>query len=90
MASAGNGGCCRRPPGLSTVWRRRVFEADIASHESLRSARPDAVTEKRSAVVMRDRQVSRGWSWVDQVKSVLDAPPGRCQSHIQERGNSAR
>jgi hypothetical protein len=50
-----------------------AFEADITAHESLRSARPDAVREKRSAVVLRDRQVSNAWAWVDQAKAVLGA-----------------
>ena len=50
-----------------------AFEADITAHESLRSARPDAVTEKRSAVVLRDQHVSEAWAWVDRAKAVLGA-----------------
>jgi len=48
-----------------------AFEADIATHESLRSARPDAVTEKRAAVVLRDRNVSNAWAWMDMTDAVL-------------------
>jgi hypothetical protein len=48
-----------------------AFEADIATHEGLRSARPDAVTEKKSAVVVRDRHVSAAWAWVDRTVAVL-------------------
>jgi hypothetical protein len=50
-----------------------AFEADITTHESLRSARPDAVTDKRSAVVLRDQRVSDAWAWawVDRVGAVL-------------------
>lgn len=48
-----------------------AFEADITTHQGLRSSRPDSVTEKRSAVVLRDRHVSNAWTWVDRVKAVL-------------------
>lgn len=47
------------------------FEADIAEHARLRSTRPEAVTDKRAAVVTRDKQVSRAWAWVDRVKGVI-------------------
>jgi hypothetical protein len=48
-----------------------AFEADVTAHASLRSSRPDAVAEKRTAAVVRDKQVSRGWAWVDKVEAVL-------------------
>jgi hypothetical protein len=48
-----------------------AFEADITTHEGLRSARPDAVTDKRSAVILRDQRVSDAWAWVDRVGAVL-------------------
>lgn len=48
-----------------------AFEEDIAAHAALRAARPDAVTDKRAAVVVRDRHVSNAWAWVDQVGGVL-------------------
>lgn len=48
-----------------------AFEADVSSHASLRSSRPDAVAEKKTAAVMRDKQVSHGWAWVDKVEAVL-------------------
>jgi hypothetical protein len=47
------------------------FEADMAEHARLRSGRPEVVTDKRAAVIARDKQVSRAWAWVDQVKAVL-------------------
>ncbi len=50
-----------------------AFEADVTTHAGLRSSRPEAVAEKRSAVVVRDNQVSRAWAWVDRVKAVLGA-----------------
>jgi hypothetical protein len=50
-----------------------AFEADITTHESLRSARPDAVLEKRSAVIQRDQHVSDAWAWVDRIQAVLGA-----------------
>ena len=48
-----------------------AFEADRAQHDSLRAARPQAVAAKRTAVALRDKQVSAGWAWVDRVTSVL-------------------
>jgi hypothetical protein len=48
-----------------------AFEADVTTHAGLRSSRPEAVAEKRSAVVLREQEVSRAWAWVDRVKSVL-------------------
>jgi len=48
-----------------------AFEADITTHASLRAARPDAVTDKMSAVVVRDQRVSEAWAWVDRVGAVL-------------------
>jgi hypothetical protein len=50
-----------------------AFEADITTHEGLRSARPEAVTGKRAAVALRDRHVSDAWAWVDRVRAVLGA-----------------
>jgi hypothetical protein len=44
---------------------------DFAEHGKLRSARPEAVTEKKLSVAMRDKQVSLGWAWVDRVTSML-------------------
>jgi hypothetical protein len=48
-----------------------AFEADLTTHEGLRSARSDAVTDERSAVVLRDQRVSDAWAWVDPVGAVL-------------------
>ena len=48
-----------------------AFAADLAQHTTLRSARPEAVAEKKTAVVTRDKQVSHGWAWVDRVSSML-------------------
>jgi hypothetical protein len=48
-----------------------AFAADLAQHESLRAARPEAMAEKKMAVVTRDRQVSAGWAWVDRVSGIL-------------------
>jgi hypothetical protein len=48
-----------------------AFAADLAQHTTLRVARPEAVGEKKTAVVTRDKQVSRGWAWVDRVSSIL-------------------
>ena len=50
-----------------------AFEADITTHEGLRSARPEAVTGKRAAVALRERHVSNAWAWVDRVRAVLGA-----------------
>lgn len=50
------------------------FEADVAQHSVLRASRPEAVADKRSAVVTRDQQVSRGWAWVDRVSKMLGLP----------------
>jgi hypothetical protein len=48
-----------------------AFETDRAQHETLRAARPQAVAAKKTAVTLRDKQVSAGWAWVDRVSSVL-------------------
>ena len=48
-----------------------VFEADRAQHDSLRASRPQALAAKKTAVVLRDKQVSAGWAWVDRVSSAL-------------------
>jgi hypothetical protein len=48
-----------------------AFSADYAEHAKLRSARPEAVTEKKMSVTARDQQVSSGWKWVDRVTSML-------------------
>ena len=56
------------------------FQADIAEHARLRSGRPEAVTDKRAAVVARDRQVSRAGGWVDQVKAVLGRQASKDQT----------
>jgi len=48
-----------------------AFAADYAEHGKLRSARPEAVAEKKMSVASRDRQVSLGWAWVDRVDSTL-------------------
>jgi len=50
-----------------------AFTADLAEHAKLRSARPEAVAEKKMSVATRDRQVSSGWAWVDRVTSMLGA-----------------
>ena len=50
-----------------------AFAADLAEHAKLRSARPEAVAEKKMSVATRDRQVSSGWAWVDRVTSMLGA-----------------
>jgi hypothetical protein len=47
------------------------FAADVAQHETLRAARPEAMAEKKMAVVTRDKQVSAGWAWVDRVSGIL-------------------
>lgn len=64
---------CRvgRDQARSTARMAYAFEADVATHASLRASRPDAVAEKRSAAVLRDKQVSRAWTWVDKVVAVL-------------------
>jgi hypothetical protein len=38
------------------------FAADIAQHAPLRAARPEAVAEKKTAVLTRDKQVSLAWA----------------------------
>jgi hypothetical protein len=48
-----------------------AFAADYAEHAKLRSARPEAVTAKKMSVATRDKEVSLGWKWVDQVDGVL-------------------
>lgn len=48
-----------------------AFEADLARHAALRAARPDAVAVKKTATIIRDQQISRGWLWVDRVKGIL-------------------
>jgi hypothetical protein len=48
-----------------------AFAASVAGHAKLRSARPEAVAEKKTSVTNRDRQVSLGWAWVDRVRSML-------------------
>lgn len=48
-----------------------AFEADVVAHATLRASRPDAVAEKRSAAVVRDKQVSRAWAWVDKIVAVV-------------------
>lgn len=48
-----------------------AFIADVRAHEKLRGARPDAVADKRSAVVAREKQVSAAWAWVDRVSAML-------------------
>ena len=48
-----------------------AFTADLSEHAKLRSARPEAVAEKKMSVAARDKQVSLGWAWVDRVSSVL-------------------
>jgi hypothetical protein len=48
-----------------------AFEAERAQHDSLRVARPQAVAAKKTAVALRDKQVSAGWAWVDRVGSAL-------------------
>jgi hypothetical protein len=50
-----------------------AFTADCAEHAKLRSARPQAVAEKKMSVSTRDKQDSSGWKWVDRVTSVLGA-----------------
>lgn len=48
-----------------------AFVADAEAHAKLRAARPDAVADKKMAVVTRDQHVSAGWAWVDRVGSML-------------------
>jgi hypothetical protein len=48
-----------------------AFAADFAEHGRLRSSRPEAVAEKKMSVATRDKQVSKGWAWVDRVTSML-------------------
>jgi len=50
-----------------------AFAADLAEHAKLRSARPEAVAEKKMSVTMRDKEVSLGWAWVDRVDSILSS-----------------
>jgi hypothetical protein len=52
-----------------------AFAGDYAEHGKLRSARPEAVAEKKMSVAARDRQVSLGWAWVDRVDSTLGSLP---------------
>jgi hypothetical protein len=47
------------------------FVAAFAEHAKLRSARPEAVTEKKMSVKERDRLVSMAWAWVDRATSML-------------------
>jgi hypothetical protein len=48
-----------------------LFAADYAEQGKLRSARPEAVAEKKMSVTARDKQVSLAWAWVDRVGCVL-------------------
>jgi hypothetical protein len=48
-----------------------AFAADAEAHAKMRAARPDAVSDKKMAVVTRDKHVSAAWAWVDRVGSML-------------------
>jgi hypothetical protein len=48
-----------------------AFMADFNEHDKLRSARPEAVAGKKTAVNERDQQVSHGWTWVARVVGSL-------------------
>jgi hypothetical protein len=48
-----------------------AFAADLSQHAGLLSVRPEAVAEKKIAVVTRDKHVSLGWTWTNRVVFTL-------------------
>ena len=53
-----------------------AFKGLVAEHRSIRTARPDAVASKLSALRNRDLSIEAGWEWVDQTSCALAFPAG--------------